>query len=128
MATAALILTITILMALTTMQILLLRGAPIGRYAWGGKERILPPRLRLAALVAIPLYAAFALLLASRSNILPGGDSPPVVIATWILFGYSAFSVMANLASKSRPERMVQTPVSVALTLGILIIAIGAAG
>jgi hypothetical protein len=126
MTAAALILTITILLALTTVQMLLLAGVPIGQYAWGGKDRILPPRLRVAAVVAILLYAAFASLLASRVGVLPGGDSSPVVIATWILFAYSALSIIPNLASKSRPERAVQTPVSVALSLGILVIAIGA--
>jgi len=123
MTTAALVLTLTILLALTIMQILLLTGVPVGHYAWGGKERVLPKRMRVAAVIAIVLYAVFAALLASRAGVLPAGDTPPVVIATWILFADSAFSIIANLASKSRSERAVQTPVSVALTLGILVIA-----
>ena len=124
----ALILSLTILGCLLVMQILLIAGVPIGHYAWGGKERVLPPRMRIAAVVAIGLYLAFAALLSSRAGMLPGGDSPGVVIATWILLGYSAFSIIANLASRSRRERAVQTPVSVALTLGILLVALGIRG
>ena len=125
---AALILTLTILGCLCVMQILLITRVPIGHYAWGGKERVMPPRMRIAAVVAIALYVAFAALLSSRAGVLPGGDTPAVVIATWILFAYAAFSIIANLASRSRQERAVQTPVSVALTLGILLVALGTTG
>ena len=120
----ALIVSLTILGGLLVMQILLIAGVPIGHYAWGGKERVMPPRMRVAAVIAIVLYAAFAALLISRAVVLPGGVSLAVIIGTWILFAYSAFSIIANVASRSRQERAVQTPVSVALTLGILVIAL----
>jgi len=64
MTAAALILTITILLALAAMQIFLLAGVAIGRYAWGGKERILLSRLRVGAV----RVAVFVLLSAGRAD------------------------------------------------------------
>jgi hypothetical protein len=47
----ALVVSLAILAALTVMQVLLIAGAPIGEYAWGGQHRVLPSRRRLAAVV-----------------------------------------------------------------------------
>lgn len=126
MTIAALILTLALLGALTVMQFLLIAGAPIGHYAWGGKHRVLPGKLRIASGAAIVLYGVFGALLLSRAGVVPGGD-PPVIVATWFLFAYSALSVVGNLASRSRQERLVQTPVSVLLSIGILILALAPA-
>jgi hypothetical protein len=42
-----------------------------------------------------------------------------------VLFGYAVFSVLPNLASKSRKERAVQVPVSIALAIGVGVTASG---
>lgn len=125
MTTAALVIALSLLVALAIMQILLILGVPVGEYAWGGSHRILPRRLRVASVAAILIYAVFAVLLLSRGGILPGGQTAFVVVATWVLFAYSGLSVGANALSRSRRERMVQTPVSILLSAGILIIALG---
>ncbi len=96
MSAVALSLALEILAGLTVMQTLLIFGAPIGRYAWGGKHRILPVRQRFAAALAVVLYAGFAVL-----------------------------SVLPNLASKSRQQKALQTPVSIALAIGIGLVASG---
>lgn len=125
MTTMALVLTLSILAGLALMQILLIGGLPLGDYGWGGQHRALPPRLRVAAAVAILLYAGFAVLLLSRSGVLADGGSTLVVAATWVLFGYCAVSIVPNAISRSRRERLVQTPASVLLTVGVLVIAVG---
>ena len=125
MTAVALYFTLALLVALAVMQVLLILGVPIGHYAWGGKHRILPPRQRIAAGVAIVLYAGFAALLLSRAGILSGGSSAPIVVGTWVLFGYAVFSLLPNLASKSSKERAVQVPVSIALATGVGLIASG---
>ena len=125
MTIIALYLALAILAGLAVMQTFLIFGAPIGHFAWGGKHRILPARQRVAAGAAIVLYAGFAALLLSRSGILANGHSLVIVVATWILFGYSVLSVLPNLASKSRQERAVQTPVSIALAITIGLVASG---
>jgi hypothetical protein len=81
--------------------------------------------MRIAAAAAILVYVAYAALLTSRAGILTAGQSAPVIIGTRALLAYTAFSILANLASRSPHEWNMQTPVSIALTLGILIIALG---
>lgn len=75
--------------------------------------------------MAVVIYAAFAALLMSRAGVLPGRETGLVVIATWVLFSYALLSIGGNVASRSRHERMVQTPVSAVLTGGIFVIALG---
>ncbi|MBE1490952.1 hypothetical protein [Plantactinospora soyae] len=125
MTTVALVLTLSILAGLALMQILLISGLPLGNYGWGGQHPVLPPRLRVASAVAILLYAGFAVLVMGRAGILPGRGTRLVIVATWVLFAYSAVSIVMNAISRSRQERIVQTPVSVLLTVGVLIIAAG---
>lgn len=125
MTAPALATTLTLLAGLTVMQILLSLGMPLGRYAWGGQHRILPQRLRIASVAAIAIYAVFAALLLSRAGILPSGESPTVVAASWVMFAYSVLSIAGNAISRSRPERIVQTPVSVLLSVGIFFVALG---
>jgi len=128
MIIAALAACLTVLAGLTVLQLLLIAGLPLGSIAWGGRHRVLPLRLRRAAVVAIVLYAGFALLLLSRAGLLPGGTSSGVIIGTWALFGYCCLGVVLNAISRSRDERIVQIPVSAVLTLGVLVIAVSPAG
>ena len=128
MTAVALVLTLSILAGLALMQILLISGLSLGDYGWGGQHRVLPPRLRVASAVAILLYAGFAVLVTSRAGILPGAGTPLVIVATWVLFAYCAVSIVMNAISRSRQERIVQTPVSVLLTAGVLVIAAGPTG
>lgn len=120
----ALTVTLLVLTGLTLMQILLIAGRPFGSIAWGGQHRVLPPRLRIAAVGAIVLYVGFAALLTSRAGLLPGGNQLAVIIGTWILFAYCTASIVLNAISRSRNERLVQIPVSALLSLGVLVIAI----
>ncbi|MDJ0333732.1 hypothetical protein QMG83_00690 [Salinibacterium sp. G-O1] len=115
--------TLALLAGLMLLQMLLMIGLPLGRYAWGGQHLVLPARLRVAAGLAIILYASFAAVLMSRGGLLDGGNSAPIIVGAWVLFGYAAFSVLPNVVSKSRKERVVQIPVSIALAIGIGIVA-----
>jgi hypothetical protein len=128
MTVVALYLSLAVLAGLTVMQVLLIFGVPIGHYAWGGKHRVLPRRQRIGAGVAIVLYTVFTAVLLSRAEIVPGGRSPLIVVGAWVLFGYAVFSLVPNLASKSRPERAVQIPVSIALSIGVGMVASGIFG
>jgi hypothetical protein len=125
MTTAALTVSLILLTALAAMQALLGLGLPLGNYAWGGRHRILPPRLRIASLAAIVIYGAFAALLLSRTGVLPGRETALVVVATWVLFAYSLLSIGGNIASRSRHERIVQIPASAVLSAAIFVVALG---
>ena len=113
-----------ILGCLAVFQLLLAGGAPLGRYAWGGQNEVLPVRLRIGSAVAIVLYGVFALLMLEAA----GGDGvlPPgfVGVAIWVLTAYFALGIAMNAASRSRPERLVMTPVVAVLAVLCLVLAL----
>ncbi|GAA1075514.1 hypothetical protein [Nocardiopsis metallicus] len=125
MTTAALVLALAVLSVLGVVQALILVGFPLGEYVWGGQARVPTPRLRWSAAIALVILPGFALLLASRAGLLPGGGSPAIVIATWVLFTYSVLMVGLNAVSRSRPERLTATPASALLALSTFVIALG---
>ena len=124
MTTLALIVMLVLLAVGVVFQIALACGAPWGRLAWGGAHRVLPRRLRIGSLTSVVLYVAFAVLLLSRTGVLPGGDSAPVIVLTWVLFGYSVVGVVLNGISRSRAERWTMTPMCAMLAGMTLIIAL----
>ncbi len=113
-----------LLAGLAVFQGLLVAGAPLGRFAWGGQNEVLPANLRIGSAVSIALYAAFAVLIlqaAGALSVLPDGF---VDVAIWVLTGYFALGIVMNAISRSRPERLVMTPVVAVLAAGCLVIAL----
>lgn len=123
--TLALITALVLLAALAVLQILGSAGLPVGSLLWGGRERVLPTRLRLSSLATLAAYAVFAALLLSRTGVLPGRDSTVVIVATWVLVGVLALSTVANAVSGSRAERSTMVPTGAVLTAAVLVIALG---
>ncbi|MGY1731428.1 hypothetical protein ACI798_07895 [Geodermatophilus sp. SYSU D01045] len=114
-----------LLAALAVFQLALAGGAPLGRFAWGGQHVVLPPRLRVGSVVSIGVYAAVALLVlqaAGAVDLLPRGL---VEVGMWVLTGYFGLGVVLNAISRSRPERLVMTPVALALAAVCLVLALG---
>ncbi|MBG0510475.1 hypothetical protein I3J13_16970 [Agrobacterium sp. MOPV5] len=112
-----------ILLALSLFQIALAAGAPFGRLAWGGAHRVLPVRRRIASASAPLIYAFFAsfpLQKAGYAHIWPSGWIEPGI---WIIACYLAVSAGLNAMSKSRPERLVMTPVAAVLAILFFIVA-----
>ena len=56
MLTAIAILFCALLAALTAFQLLLILGAPLGRFAWGGQHEVLPRGLRVGSAFSIVLF------------------------------------------------------------------------
>ncbi|WP_369139076.1 hypothetical protein [Modestobacter versicolor] len=113
-----------LLAALAVFQLVLAGGAPLGRFAWGGQHTVLPARLRVGSAVSVVLYAVIGLVLLDRAgavDVLPDGLSRGL---TWFLTGYFALGTVLNLVSRSRPERLVMTPVAAALTAVCLALAL----
>jgi hypothetical protein len=115
---------VAVLAGLAVFQLLLVAGAPLGRFAWGGRNVVLPTNLRIGSAVAVVLYGLFALLMleaAGRVGVLPRGL---VGTAIWVLTGFFTLGVAMNAVSRSRPERLVMTPVSLALAVVALVLAL----
>ena len=105
------------------MQAMVALGQPVGEYLWGGRERLPKASVRKAARWAILLYAATAVILLSRAEVLPGHDSPVIRGLAWIVFAYGAIQVVVNAMSSSRRQRKLMVPVSTVLMLCVLLIA-----
>ncbi|MCW2533807.1 MAG: conserved rane protein of unknown function [Blastococcus sp.] len=121
----AAVLALALLAALAVFQGLLIAKLPLGRFAWGGQNEVLPTGLRIGSAVSIALYAVFAVLIlqaAGRHTLLPDGVAG---VAIWVLAGYFVLGIGLNAASRSRPERLVMTPVVTLLAASCLILALG---
>jgi hypothetical protein len=114
-----------LLAALAVFQVALIAGAPLGRYAWGGQHEVLPTRLRIGSAISVLIYAWIAAVIAYSVTLLdiPAGErlADPGI---WIVTAYFAVDVPLNLASRSRPERLVMTPVVLILFVCCLLIAL----
>jgi hypothetical protein len=125
MITASAVAACAVLGLLAAFQVALVLGAPIGRFAWGGKNDVLPSRLRVGSVISIALYAVFALVLLDRAglvDVMPDGVSK---VGAWVLAGYSLIGIGMNAISRSKPERFTMAPVSAVLCIASVIVALG---
>jgi len=117
---------LTLLLALSIFQIALIFGAPIGHYAWGGKYKRLPQRLRFGSLIAIGVYGIIAVIVLSKIGFIELlSDGFSLTATAWIIFGYLVLGTFANALSRSPHERYTMTPVSFLLAFCMLIVAMG---
>ena len=93
-----------------------------------GREapRPAPQRCRIGSAVSVVLYALFAWIIAAAvAGLDRFGDFVPAENpAIWVLAAYFGVGILANLASLSRPERFVMTPVAAVLCACCLVIAL----
>jgi hypothetical protein len=122
--TSAALLGVVLLGALAVFQTFLVAGAPLGRFAWGGQHVVLPPRLRVGSGISVLLYAAFAVLILQAAGALAVLPRGLVDVAIWVLTGYFALGIVLNAVSRSRPERLVMTPVVLVLAIVCLVLAL----
>ena len=110
---------------LAVFQVLLIVGLPLGRFAWGGQNEVLPARLRLGSALSVLIYAVFAAVALDRSGLISLLPAPADVVAMWVVAAYLLLSVLPNLASKSRDERRLMAPTSLVLAGLAIAIALG---
>jgi hypothetical protein len=106
-------------------QVALALGAPWGRAAWGGAHERLSLGLRVASAFAAVLWTVAALVVLARA----GFDWSPIPFSaatwgTWVLFGLLLLGTVMNLASRSRLERLIQTPVAAVLAVLCVLVAL----
>jgi hypothetical protein len=110
---------------LALFQFLLAAGLPLGRLAWGGAQAVLPPLFRIASLASAGIAVLGALAVAQASgmgpDLLPDGVLRPVLWALSILF---ALSLVGNLASSSRAERLHGVPLTLILAASTATVAL----
>lgn len=105
-------------------QVLLACGAPLGRFAWGGQQEVLPKRLRVGSLVSVLVYLLLGWVILARAGQDSGGGI--VGVGAWVIAGFFLLGAAGNMASRSRSERYVMTPVAVLLcVLTVVVAAVG---
>jgi hypothetical protein len=115
-----------ILGALAVFQLALVCGAPLGHFAWGGADRVLPRAKRIGSAVSILVYAAFGWVLLMKAGLVPMVQPQIVIdVATWVIVVYFALGIPMNAVSRSKPERYTMTPVVIVLLVLALIVALG---
>ncbi|WP_425100576.1 hypothetical protein [Tropicibacter sp. S64] len=96
------------------MHLGLAAGAPLGRFTAGGRfPWRLPPLWRLLALVQAALLVGMALAISGRGAVLDFDLPGP---AFWLALALTLLSTFASGASPSRPERLLWTPVLLAMS------------
>jgi hypothetical protein len=114
-----------ILGVLAVLQFALILGAPLGHFAWGGADRVLPRGKRIGSAVSILLYAVFAWVFLMRAGLMPLVLPEIVVdVATWVIVGYFVLGIPLNAISRSKPERYTMTPMLVVLLALALVVAL----
>jgi hypothetical protein len=120
----AAVVSLVLLAALAVFQGLLVAGFPLGRFAWGGQNEVLPAKLRVGSAISIAIYGVFAVLIlqaAGALSLLPDGVAD---VAIWVLAAYLVLGIAMNAVSRSRPERLVMTPVVAVLAAACLVLAV----
>jgi hypothetical protein len=124
MAVSAII-AVLILGLLVAFQVALIVGAPFGHFAWGGKSRILPTKLRTASLSSILIYVLLMAFILSKAELWTLiTDETILQVGLWIMTGYLFLNVLMNAISRSKPERYTMTPVALILAVLFLIVTI----
>ena len=122
MTSSAALAACVLLGALAVFQALLVCGAPLGRFAWGGQHEVLPTRLRVGSVVSVVIYVLIGWVILARAGQDSGGQGM-LGVAAWVIAGFFLLGAAGNLASRSRSERFVMTPVAVLLCALTLVVA-----
>jgi hypothetical protein len=121
----AAIICVVLFIGLSIFQFLLAIGLPLGRFAYGGKYETLPKNLRIISIVAIGIFVfglISVLIQVGVITIIPNSILFDIVV--WVLAFYLSLNTLANLASKSKSEKLVMTPISLSLAICLFIVAI----
>jgi hypothetical protein len=114
-----------VLAGLTILQGALIGGAPLGRMAWGGQHRVLPAKLRIGSAVSIGVYALFAYAALAKAGLVPALVSESFTAVTmWVMTAYFVLGVVMNGISRSKAERLIMTPTTLALAALYLVLAL----
>jgi hypothetical protein len=112
-----------LLAGIAVFQVLLTFGFPLGEATMGGKYKILPKPLRCASAVSTIILLVMGLVYLQRANVISLNIAfLPTNPLVWFFTGYLGINTLANLASKSKKERLIMTPISaIACILGVFV-------
>ena len=110
-------------------QLALALGMPLGEFAMGGSfPGRMPPATRAAAVVQAAVLAGLALVVLSAAGLVAPGLVDEWPWLAWVPVGVSALAVVLNASTRSQGERRIWLPVTVALLLCSLGVALALLG
>jgi hypothetical protein len=113
-----------LLACLAVFQIALIAGAPLGRFAWGGHNDVLPRQQRINSGGSVILYALFGIIIldtVSQVSLLP---NLVATIATYVLTAFFFVGFVLNALSRSPSERALMAPLNLVLAALCLFVAV----
>jgi hypothetical protein len=113
-----------LLCCLAVFQLLLVAGAPLGRFAWGGESDILPSRLRSRSVAAVVVYVIFAMVILQAVGIVTVMDGLVGQVAIYLVAACFFAGFIVSAMSRSPSERALMTPTSLVLAALCLIVAV----
>jgi hypothetical protein len=107
------------------LQVVMAIGAPWGHLAMGGRyPGKYPIRIRVAALVQAVLLALLAVIVLIRARIILPDFFEATDIGIWVVVAIYGISLVMNLITASKWEKILWVPVALILTVGSLVIAL----
>jgi len=114
----------TVLYGVTAfLQLLLAGGILPVTMAWGGRQSVLTPGLRISSLVAVAILVFFAYVIRRRAKLIDGVSVPTFIkILAWVITAYSALNFLGVITSLSMGEKLLFGPISFLLLISCFMI------
>lgn len=95
------------------LSLLIILGLPLGELTMGGRYKVFPKKLRIVLVSQLLLQVFFVIVILQMGGYLPLWFSHKTTrIILIVMAVYLSLNVLMNLASKSRKERLIMTPLS----------------
>ena len=115
-----------LLLIVAIMEVLLVCGLPLGEFTMGGRYKVLPPALRVAAASSIVLQLFGAAMILQGGGIMSMWFANNVTkIICFVFAGFFAVNSLMNLISPSKKEKYVMTPLAAVEAVCFAITAFG---
>jgi hypothetical protein len=106
-------------------QIALAAGMPWGHLAMGGRyPGKFPPNMRVGAIIQGALIAFLGMIVLSRAGIAFPGLSNLSNVLIWVAVAISGISLVLNLITQSKWERILWAPVGLLMLVSSLVVAL----
>ena len=95
------------------LSLLIILGLPLGELTMGGQYKVFPKKLRIVLVSQLLLQVFFVIVILQMGGFLALWFSYKATrIILIVMAVYLSLNVLMNLASKSRKERLIMTPLS----------------
>ncbi|MEJ1230938.1 MAG: hypothetical protein WDM88_10510 [Galbitalea sp.] len=112
------------LACLVALQVALLFGAPLGRFAWGGEDHYLQPPQRPLAVGAVVGYLVAALVVLQGADLFLLVPVLAAQVATYVFCALFFAAFVLTARSRNPIERHVMLPTNLVLSALFLIVAV----